>query len=129
MLLLPISIPHSAFHIPHLLWPPPPPPIFLDEIVSRLRPPGSCFVVRKSRPSLLPAFENRHDDFPAALGHIAARVERRIAEDAIKQQAFVSFRRRDAERCAIAEIHVHPPNARRLSRNLRADAQRDAFIR
>src|SRR5205085_9301386 len=94
-----------------------------------LRAPTAGFVVRERRFRFRrgPLFEDRYDDLPTALGHVRARIKRRIAEDAIEQQAFVSFGELDAERCAVAAVNVHVADARDLAGHFRADAQANAF--
>src|SRR5215207_2339284 len=75
-----------------------------------------------------PLFEDGHDQLPAALGHVLARVECRVAEDAVEYQTLVGFGELDAERRAVAEVHVHVAYARDLTRHLGRDAERDALV-
>src|SRR5215218_2755034 len=57
------------------------------------RPPAPGFVVREVCLVFVrgPLVEDGHDELPSALGHVLARVERRVAEYAVEYQALVGF--------------------------------------
>src|SRR6185437_11708408 len=85
---------------------PPVSAVAFDEFKRRLWSPRTSFVVGKIRCRIFPVFQNRRHDLPTSFNHIAARVERRIAQHAIKQQTLVGLGRFDAERRTVTEVHV-----------------------
>src|SRR6185295_8303702 len=93
----PVLNPKSKIANPKSSRSPPSSPVFLDQLIGLCRSPGTRFIVWEAGLLALPVFENRHNDFPATLCHIATRIERRVSEDTIQQQAFISLRRGNAK--------------------------------
>src|SRR2546423_13194805 len=104
-------------------------PLLFEKFEGLFGAPASGLVVGEVRFRLVrgPVVEYRHDEFPAALGHVLARVQCRVAEDAVEYQSLISFGELDAERCAVAEVHVPVAYARDLSGHFGGDAQSDAL--
>src|SRR5687768_10952492 len=77
----------------------PAPALCFEEVEGGFRPPAPGLVVGEVRLGARrgPLFEDGHDELPAALGHVLARVERRVAEDAVEDQTLVSLGQLDAE--------------------------------
>src|SRR5262245_12524766 len=91
---------------PSRSWPPPPLALRFEQRVARRRTPRARIVVGERDAFLFPrpVLEDRHHDLPAALGHVLARIQRRIAEDAVEQQPLVGLGELHAERRSIAEV-------------------------
>ena len=76
-----------------------------------------------------PAIENRGAEAPRLLHLILTGEQRRVSEHAVEQEPLVRLGRLPEKRAPIQEIHVDAANAQRLTRDLRAEPQRDALLR
>src|SRR4051812_27423042 len=112
------------------LRPAPASSLSFENLGGLFRPPATGLVVWEVGLVFVrgPLVKYRHDEFPSALGHVLARVERRVAEYAVEYESLVRFGELDAERRAVAKVHVHVAYARDLSGHFRGDAHRDALV-
>src|SRR5579885_1839373 len=107
----------------------PVPAILFNQFVGFGWPPGACRVgVDGIGRHGLPDVGDAVDDLPGSLDLVAANEKRGVALHGVGDQAFVSFRRFDAEGAAVVEIHIDRGEVAFGPWNLGAEANGDALI-
>src|SRR5579872_6841320 len=82
-----------------------------------------------SRTQRFPDIQDWSNDAPSGFHHVGALEKSGVADHAIVQQSLVAGARRGAEIIGVREIHIHVTETHDRPGHLRAEAERDAFLR